>query len=88
MNLNSKTVWTGVVFIFLTTGMLGLSLTSAGLAASPDDEKTAVSHRTAMTMVTRYRTVRVAAATPYQTPIFRVSAAIHATDQPNSLGPS
>ena len=45
MNLNSKTVWTRLVFIFLATGMLGLSLTSLGFAASPDDEKPAVSHR-------------------------------------------
>jgi hypothetical protein len=45
MNLNSKTVWTTVVFTFLATGMLGLSLTSFGFAANPDDEKPAVSHR-------------------------------------------
>ena len=34
MFLNSKTVWTRVVFIFLATGMLGLSLISLGFAAS------------------------------------------------------
>jgi hypothetical protein len=45
MNLNNKTVWTSVLFIFLATGMLCLSLTSLGFAASPDEEKPAVSHR-------------------------------------------
>ena len=45
MNLNSKTVWTRVVFIFLAAGMLGLSLISLGFAASADDEKPVVSHR-------------------------------------------
>ena len=45
MNLNSKTVWTRAVFMFLAAGILGLSLTSLGFAASADDEKPAVSHR-------------------------------------------
>ena len=44
MNLNSKTVWTRVVFIFLATGMLGLSLTPLGFAANPEEEKPAVLH--------------------------------------------
>ena len=43
MNLNSKTVWTRVVFTFLVTGMLGLGLTSLGFAANPEEEKPAVS---------------------------------------------
>ena len=51
MNLNSKTVWTRVVFVFLATGMLGLSLTSLGFAASPAEEKPAVSHRQDITKV-------------------------------------
>ncbi|MGD0922747.1 MAG: peptidoglycan-binding domain-containing protein, partial [Terriglobia bacterium] len=51
MNLNSKTVWTRVVFAFLATGMLGLSLTSLAFAASPDEEKPAVSHRQDITKV-------------------------------------
>jgi peptidoglycan hydrolase-like protein with peptidoglycan-binding domain len=45
MNLNSTRLWTRVVFIFLAAGMLGLSLTALGFAASADDEKPAVSHR-------------------------------------------
>ena len=45
MNMNSKRLWTGVVFSFLVAGMLSLSLTSLGFAASPDEEKPAVSHR-------------------------------------------
>jgi peptidoglycan hydrolase-like protein with peptidoglycan-binding domain len=45
MNLNSKTVWTRAVFMFLAAGMLGLSPTSLGFAASPDEEKPAVSRR-------------------------------------------
>jgi len=44
MNLNSKTVWTRVVFTFLVTGMLGLSLTSLGFAANSEEEKPVVSH--------------------------------------------
>ena len=53
MNLNSKRVWTRVVFSFLATGTLGLglSLTSLGFAASPDEEKPAVSHRHDITKV-------------------------------------
>ncbi len=51
MNLNSKTVWTRVVFTFLATGMLGLSLTSLGFAANPDEEKPAVSHSQDITKV-------------------------------------
>ncbi len=39
MNPNSKTVWTRVVFTFLATGMLCLSLTSLGFAANPDDQE-------------------------------------------------
>ena len=45
MNLNSKIVWTTVVFTFLATVMLGLSLTSLAFAANPDEEKPAVLHR-------------------------------------------
>jgi Putative peptidoglycan binding domain len=44
MNLNSKTVWTRVVFTFLATGILGLSLTPLAFAANPQEEKPAVSH--------------------------------------------
>jgi len=51
MNLNSKPAWTRVVFTFLAAGMLGLSLTSLAFAASPDDEKPAVSHRHDITKV-------------------------------------
>lgn len=51
MNPNSKTVWTRVVFIFLATGTLGLSLTSLGFAANPEEEKPAVSHRQDITKV-------------------------------------
>ena len=51
MNLNSKTVWTRVVFTFLVTGMLGLSLTSLGFAANPEEEKPAVSHSQDITKV-------------------------------------
>ncbi|HEX5410753.1 MAG TPA: peptidoglycan-binding domain-containing protein [Terriglobia bacterium] len=43
MNLNSKTVWTRVVFTFLATGMLGLSLTPCAFAANPQEEQPAVS---------------------------------------------
>jgi peptidoglycan hydrolase-like protein with peptidoglycan-binding domain len=51
MNPNSKTVWTRIVFIFLATGTLGLSLTSLGFAANPEEEKPAVSHRQDITKV-------------------------------------
>ena len=51
MNSKSKTIWTTVVFTFLVTGMLGLSLTSLAFAASPDEEKPAVSHRHDITKV-------------------------------------
>jgi membrane-bound lytic murein transglycosylase B len=51
MNLNSKTVWPRVVFIFLATGMLGLSLTPLGFAANPDEEKPAVLHSQDITKV-------------------------------------
>jgi len=51
MNPNSKTVWTRVVFTFLVTGMLGLSLTSLGFAANPEEEKPAVSHSQDITKV-------------------------------------
>jgi peptidoglycan hydrolase-like protein with peptidoglycan-binding domain len=51
MNLNSKTVWTRVVFTFLAAGMLGLSLTSLGFAANSEEEKPAVSHSQDITKV-------------------------------------
>jgi len=51
MNLNSKTAWTRVVFTFLVTGMLGLSLASLGFAANPEEEKPAVSHSQDITKV-------------------------------------
>jgi len=51
MNLNSKTVWTKVVFTFLATGMLGLSLTLLGFAANPQEEKAAVLHSQDITKV-------------------------------------
>jgi Putative peptidoglycan binding domain len=51
MNLNSKTVWTRVVFTFLATGMMGLSLTPLGFAANPEEEKPAVSHSQDITKV-------------------------------------
>jgi hypothetical protein len=51
MNPNSKTVWTTVVFTFLLTGMLCLSLTSLGFAVNPEEEKPAVSHRHDITKV-------------------------------------
>ncbi len=51
MNPNSKTVWTRVVFTFLATGMLGLSLTSLGFAANSEEEKPAVSHSQDITKV-------------------------------------
>jgi len=44
MDLNSKTIWTRVVFAFLATGMLGLSLTPLAFAANPQEAKPAVSH--------------------------------------------
>lgn len=51
MNPNSKVVWTRVVFTFLATGMLGLSLTSLGFAANAEEEKPAVSHSQDITKV-------------------------------------
>jgi len=45
MNLNSKTVWTTVVFTFLATVMLALTLTPVAFAANPDEEKPAGLHR-------------------------------------------
>jgi peptidoglycan hydrolase-like protein with peptidoglycan-binding domain len=51
MNLNSKRVWARVVFSFLATGTLGLSLTSLGFAASTEEEKPAVSHSQDITKV-------------------------------------
>jgi peptidoglycan hydrolase-like protein with peptidoglycan-binding domain len=40
----SKRVWAGMVFTFLTTGMLGLGLTSSAFAVSPSEEKSAGLH--------------------------------------------
>jgi peptidoglycan hydrolase-like protein with peptidoglycan-binding domain len=51
MNLNSKTVWAKVTFIFLATGMLGLILTPLSFAANPEEEKPAVSHNQDITKV-------------------------------------
>ncbi len=45
MNLNSKRVWTTVVFTFLVTGMLGLTLATVAFAANPEEEKPAASNR-------------------------------------------
>ena len=44
MNQNSKTAWAKVVFTFLATGMLGLSLTPRAFSANPQEEQPAVSH--------------------------------------------
>jgi Putative peptidoglycan binding domain len=44
MNQNSKTAWAKVVFTFLATGMLGLSLTPRAFAANPQEKQPAVSH--------------------------------------------
>jgi len=45
MKLNGKTVWTTVVFTFLATVMLGLTLTPVAFAANPDEEHPAGLHR-------------------------------------------
>jgi peptidoglycan hydrolase-like protein with peptidoglycan-binding domain len=44
MKLNSKSVRTMVVFTFLATGILGLSLTLRAFAANPQEEQPAASH--------------------------------------------
>ena len=41
-----KVGWARVVFTFLTTGVLGLSLTSFAFAVNPSEEKPAVLHHT------------------------------------------
>ena len=40
----SKRVWAGMVFTFLTTGVLGLGLTSSAFAVNPSEEKSAGLH--------------------------------------------
>ena len=45
MLLKGKRVWARVIFIFLVTGMLGLSLSSLASAVDPNVEKPAVLHR-------------------------------------------
>ena len=41
MNLKRKTLWTGVVLVFLAAGILGLSLVSRSFGANPSDQEKA-----------------------------------------------